>query len=108
MAKKKPLPKMSAPLRAMQAGNYSNSLWFAAFVALAESRYPGSGKWIEAAADLLPWDKLAKAVMAAIADWQESKSFLQILKEAMAEWLEIAPGDEVAMTLRPAAEPELT
>lgn len=107
MAKKKPAPKMSAPLKAMQAGNYSSSLWFAMFVALAESRYPGVGKWIEAAADLLPWDKLVRAVMAAIADWQEGKSFLQIFKEALSEWLEIESGDEIRMALRPEAEPDV-
>lgn len=78
------------------AGEYSDAVWFKAFVSIIEWKFPGAGKYVEMAADLLPWAKLARAVQNAWADWQAGKDFITILKEAFLEW-----GIEVDDTEKP-------
>lgn len=78
-------------LSAVQRGKYGESPMFTIFVEWIDTKWPGSGQLIRAAAEVIPWDKLIRAVTNAIADWQEGKDFLNILKEAMEEWIEFVP-----------------
>ena len=73
----------------LQAGAYGEAFWFRILMNFLESRFPGAGAFIAQVAVLLPWSKLWAAIQAALADYQEGKNFLQILQEALKEWLEI-------------------
>lgn len=107
MAKKKTAaPKMSAPMMAVQAANYSKAIWWTIIVRIAEARFPGVGRWLEAAAEQIPFEKLYEAYNAAVADWSEGKDIFTILQELLKEWVEIDPAPGVIrMTAKPPAEP---
>ena len=75
----------------LECGKYGESPWFAAFVKWVDTNYPGSGQLIEAAAIVIPWDKLSQCVMIALADWQKGMDFLSVLKDALSVFIDFVP-----------------
>jgi hypothetical protein len=93
MAKHTPI---GAEMTAMQGGNYATSIWFTIIVSFIESRFPGAAKIINAAAAILPWDKVNAAIMTALADWQDGKDFNTILQDVLSQWVTITKGKMTA------------
>lgn len=108
---KKPMSTKPATMAQMeaspdiQAGNYHATFWFKILLAWLENKFPGSAVIIEQAAAFLPWSKLSKALLNALADYQAGKEFLVILQELLAEWLVIEPPENgvIRMGLKPGA-----
>ncbi len=83
--------KAMAALPNLQAGTYGDNPFFKLWVYALEQMFPGAAPYIEAAANLLPWGKLAEAVGLAVKEWSAGADFFTILKDTLAVFGAVLP-----------------
>lgn len=70
-----------------------------------ERLFPGSRDVVAKLAAIIPWSKFGDVLMEAVRDYRGGKTFLQILKEAVQDWVDVheEPGEEIRFTLKEGA-----